>query len=127
MSVIEFGGGNSYFFRSIVDALPVERYEVVDSNQKTLGLFEQQARRVPALTTAAHCVDLLVETPSLAPADVVFSVGLIEHFSPEETREVVQRHFDCVKKGGIVIITPTWLYRLTRFAAEQIGVWKFPD
>jgi len=61
---------------------------------------------------------------------VVYSVGLIEHFDPEGTREVARRHFSCVKEGGIVIITaptPTWLYRITRGAAEQIGVWKFPD
>lgn len=130
LSVIEFGGGNSCFFRSIVDSLPIGRYEVVDLNQKSLDLFEQQAREVPGLSTAAHRADLLTATPPLAPADIVFSVGLIEHFSPEGTREVARRHFDCVKKGGIVIITaptPTWLYRLTRFAAEQIGVWKFPD
>src|SRR5882672_2198794 len=40
LSVIEFGGGNSCFFRSIVDSLPIGRYEVVDLNQKSLGLFE---------------------------------------------------------------------------------------
>jgi len=130
LSVIEFGGGNSCFFQSLVDALPIDRYEVVDLNQKSLGLFEQQARQVTYIRTAAHRADLLTETPPLAPADIVFSVGLIEHFSPEGTREVTRRHFSCVKKGGIVIITaptPTWLYRLTRFAAEQIGVWQFPD
>jgi hypothetical protein len=130
IELIEFGGANSCFFRALVDSLPISRYEVADLNEKGLRLFEQQARDVPSVRTAAHRVNLLTDTPSLPLADVVFSVGLIEHFTPEGTREVARRHFSCVKEDGIVIITaptPTWLYRLTRGAAEQIGVWKFPD
>jgi spermidine synthase len=130
IEVLEFGGGNSCFFRELVDALPVSRYEVADLNAKSLRLFEQQAREAPSVRTAAHRVNLLAETPAPAPADVVFSVGLIEHFDPEGTRQVARRHFACVKEGGIVIITaptPTWLYRMTRGAAERLGMWKFPD
>jgi Methyltransferase domain len=130
ISIVEFGGGNSCFFRGLVEALPVNRYEIVDLNAKSLDLFEQQARLVRSVRTAAHRSDLLKALPGLEAADVVFSVGLIEHFSPEDTREVARRHFSCVKSGGVVIITaptPTWLYRLTRGAAEQIGVWQFPD
>ena len=130
IEVIEFGGGNSCFFRGLVEALPISRYEVADLNQKSLQLFEQQAREVPAVKTAAHRVNLLTEAPSIPSADVVFSVGLVEHFDPEGTRQVIRNHFACVKDGGIVIITaptPTWLYRATRGAAEQIGVWQFPD
>jgi spermidine synthase len=130
IEVVEFGGGNSCFFRDLVSSLPISRYEVVDLNEKSLRLFEGQAREVPSVSTATHRADLLRQTPVVAPADVVFSVGLIEHFDVEGTKEVARRHFSCVKEGGIVIITaptPTWLYRMTRGAAEQIGVWKFPD
>jgi spermidine synthase len=130
IEIIEFGGGNSCFFRGLIDSLPVSRYEVADLNAKSLELFERQAREAPSVRTAAHRVNLLTETPSLRPADVVFSVGLIEHFDPKGTREVARRHFSCVKDDGIVVITaptPTWLYRMTRGAAETIGVWKFPD
>jgi hypothetical protein len=130
ISVIEFGGGNSCFFRTLVDSLPISRYEIADLNEKSLQLFERQGREVLSVSTASHRVNLLTDTPSLVLADVVFSVGLIEHFTSEGTRDVVRRHFACVKDGGVVIITaptPTWLYRMTRAAAEQIGVWQFPD
>ena len=130
LSVIEFGGGNSCFFRGIAAALPVISYEIVDLNARSLELFEQQGREVPSIRTAAHRADLLKEVPALEPADIVYSVGLIEHFSPEGTREVVRRHFTCVKPGGVVIVTaptPTWLYRAVRGTAEAIGVWAFPD
>jgi len=130
LSVIEFGGGNSCFFKGLAAALPIARYEIVDLNAKSLALFEQQGHEVPSVMTAAHRADLLKEAPVLEPADIVYSVGLIEHFSPEGTREVARRHFSCVKPDGIVIITaptPTWLYRTVRGAAETIGVWAFPD
>ncbi len=130
LSVVEFGGGNSCFFQPLVTALPIARYDVVDLNEKSLRLFEEQARRFPSVATSARRADLQSEVPALAPADVVFSVGLIEHFAPAQTLEVARRHFACAKPGGVVIITaptPTWLYRVTRFAAEQIGVWQFPD
>jgi cyclopropane fatty-acyl-phospholipid synthase-like methyltransferase len=130
IELIEFGGGNSCFFRTLVDALPISRYDVADLNEKSLELFERQAREVSSVKTSVQRVNLLTDDPPLALADVVFSVGLIEHFTPEGTRDVARRHFSCVKDGGIVIITaptPTWLYRMTRGAAEQIGVWQFPD
>lgn len=130
LSVIEFGGGNSCFFKGLVEALPIDRYEIVDLNAKSLALFSEQGCKVPSVRTAAHRADLLKEVPALEPADIVYSVGLIEHFSPDGTREVVRRHFACVRPGGIVIITaprPTWLYRTVRGAAEMIGVWAFPD
>jgi hypothetical protein len=130
LSIIEFGGGNSCFFKGLTAALPIARYEIVDLNAKSLKLFEEQAREVLFVRAAAHRADLLIESPALEPADIVYSVGLIEHFSPEGTLEVARRHFSCVKPGGIVIITaptPTWLYRTTRGVAEFIGAWQFPD
>jgi cyclopropane fatty-acyl-phospholipid synthase-like methyltransferase len=130
IELIEFGGGNSCFFRGLVESLPISRYDVADLNTKSLQLFERQAREVPSVSTSVRNVNLLTDDPALPPADVVFSVGLIEHFTPEGTRDVARRHFSCVKDDGIVIITaptPTWLYRTIRGAAEHIGVWQFPD
>lgn len=63
-------------------------------------------------------------------ADIVFSVGLIEHFETVDTLTAIRTHFDCVRPGGLVIITfptPTWLYRITRNIAESMGRWGFPD
>jgi len=65
-----------------------------------------------------------------AEADVVFSVGLIEHFDPEDTRKAVHAHFDVLRPGGLLILsfpTPTLLYRITRKLIESLGMWKFPD
>jgi len=65
-----------------------------------------------------------------APADLVFSVGLVEHFDPARTREAVLAHFRALRPGGVAIITfprPTLLYRATRGLIELVGMWKFFD
>ena len=62
--------------------------------------------------------------------DLVFSVGLIEHFPEQETVKALQFHLDCTKSGGLVIVffpTPTILYRLIRKLAEITGFWIFHD
>jgi SAM-dependent methyltransferase len=63
-------------------------------------------------------------------ADIVFSVGLIEHFDAPRTRQAVLAHFDVLRPGGVAIITfptPTLLYRIARSLAEALGLWQFPD
>ena len=63
-------------------------------------------------------------------ADVVFSVGLIEHFDPAGTRAALLAHLDALRPGGTLIITfptPTRLYRAARGLLEMMGIWKFHD
>ena len=63
-------------------------------------------------------------------ADVVFSVGLVEHFSPADTKRAIQTHFDLLKPGGWALIsfpTPTWLYRAARGLTTMLALWRFHD
>ena len=63
-------------------------------------------------------------------SDIVLSVGLIEHFMPENTARMVRTHFELAKENGIVILmfpTPTFLYRTTRSLAEMLRLWMFHD
>jgi cyclopropane fatty-acyl-phospholipid synthase-like methyltransferase len=74
--------------------------------------------------------DVLAFSGFNALADIAFSVGLIEHFSPSDTKRAIQTHFDSVRSGGLVIVTfptPTLLYRTTRRTIELLGQWKFHD
>jgi predicted SAM-dependent methyltransferase len=76
-----------------------------------------------------HLRDVL-ELTSEMQADLVFSVGLVEHFEPAETRKAVLAHFDVLRPGGTAIITfptPTLLYRAARRLIEAAGMWGFPD
>lgn len=123
--VAEFGGGNSCFLEAILDRFPVRAYHVVDTNP--LGLDLLRRHNTPALIL--HQSDVR-ETRIPEPADLIFSVGLIEHFDPSGTSQVAAAHFDNARPGGWVLISfpyPTWLYRATRGFLELIGQWRFPD
>jgi hypothetical protein len=126
-SIIELGGANSCFWQGIDGALHPHAYLAVDNNALGLEKLEERAADAPALRVMQADIFAL---PPLPPADIVFSVGLVEHFSSERTIAAIEAHFALVKAGGLVVITfptPTWLYRATRFASEKLGLWLFHD
>jgi glycosyltransferase involved in cell wall biosynthesis len=128
ISILELGGADSCFFSAISKELKPKRYLIVDNNRKGLQRFKE---RYP---DAGHVQlfeqDLLLMGKDSHHVDVCFSVGVIEHFSETDMCKAIRTHFACTKPGGIVLITfptPTFLYRGTRFFAELLGIWKFPD
>lgn len=127
-SIIEPGGGNSAFCDTLTRRLYVCHYTVVDSNPRGTELFRAKH---PGPETEALCADILTLDPAtFESADLVFSVGLVEHFSEAQTRIAIRRHFELAKPGGLVLITfpvSTFTYRLIRRAAEALGIWRFPD
>ena len=126
--IIELGGGNSSFCDAFMRHLHPAHYTVVDSNPRGVDLF--QSKQTGPKTKAILSDILTLDTASFDPADLVFSVGLVEHFSEEQTRIAIRRHFELARPGGLVQITfpvPTLSYRLIRRAAEKLGIWRFPD
>jgi 2-polyprenyl-3-methyl-5-hydroxy-6-metoxy-1,4-benzoquinol methylase len=126
-SVIEIGGGNSCFFESLQAAFAPISYTVIDNNQISLDKFCERVDRYRNVHTVNN--DILNPTYHQL-ADVVFSVGLIEHFNQSNTGIAIQNHFHFVRENGIVILsfpTPTFLYRMTRQLSEWSGLWIFHD
>lgn len=127
LSMVEIGGANSCFLDDLVREFAPSSYDVVDLNEYGLQLLARRAG--PGGPLRLHRENVLAMT--LPPAaDLVFSVGLVEHFTPEDTRRAVLAHFDVARPGGLVLITfptPTGLYRATRGFIESIGQWKFHD
>ncbi len=125
--IAELGAGNSVFLRRLASAFPDARLTAVDMNAEGLRLLESTFGGNPRLTIDQR--DVLADAPPLG-ADIVFSVGLIEHFDERLTARAIERHFAHVRPGGLVVVTfptATWLYRLVRGAAETAGLWMFPD
>lgn len=125
--VLELGGAGGSFFEMLSERLTPGQYHVVDKNRAGLSLLG--ARRRPGLETVVHHCDVR-DCRLPVRADVVFSVGLVEHFPSAETSQVIATHFRLVSPGGLVIITfptPTPLYCLARRLAEGLGLWMFPD
>jgi len=128
LGVVEIGGANSCFLDAILGRTDCSSYDVVDTNQYGLSLL---ANRLGSRKSRVHLHNQSVLALALGvQADLVFSVGLVEHFAPHDTRKAVLTHFTLLRPGGIAIITfptPTLLYRLTRRLIEILGMWKFPD
>jgi glycosyltransferase involved in cell wall biosynthesis len=120
--LIELGGANSCFLNPIRNQLAPREYHVIDTIAYGLSLLRGRGVETHQRDCRAPALDL--------QADAVFSVGLVEHFDPENTREAIESHFALLKPGGCAIIsfpTPTWLYRIARAITEAVGAWRFPD
>jgi glycosyltransferase involved in cell wall biosynthesis len=126
LSIVEIGGANSCFVDRILAEVPCGSYDIVDTNQYGLSLLEKRGLGDVVRLHQQSVLALSLDTP----ADLVFSVGLVEHFDRGRTREAILAHFEALRPGGVAIITfprPTLLYRITRRAIEVAGMWKFFD
>jgi hypothetical protein len=126
-TITEFGGGNSCFYEIFDKTFRPVKYYIVDNNR--LGLDELRKRTGERQSLELVQRDIM-EPGSGMESDVVFSVGLIEHFTPGDTRKAITAHLDALKKGGILILgfpTPTILYRVARKLSELLGLWIFHD
>lgn len=127
-SILEFGGANSCFIDQILDEVRPAHYAVVDNNQ--LGLDLLKSRYPSDDRVSVRWGDVLAESAPERLYDIVYSVGLIEHFDPSGTARAIATHFRHLRPGGTAIITfptPTWLYRGVRGLAELTGNWIFHD
>lgn len=125
--IIELGGANSCFMEGLIASLRPSLYSIIDSNAS--GLEKTVTQREDGLPVQVIKDDVL-DLAFTGSADVVLSVGLIEHFTPEDTIRAIRTHFSLAKEGGLVVMsfpTPTLLYRATRRLSEFLGLWMFPD
>jgi len=125
--IAELGGANSCFVDALYAALRPSAYIAVDNNLLGLGLLEKRRASLPGLEVIK---DDVLAPQQQAQADLVFSVGLVEHFDAQGTAQAIASHYRFVRPGGLVLIsfpTPTWLYRSTRALAELTGQWRFHD
>jgi SAM-dependent methyltransferase len=127
-SILEIGGANSCFIDQILEQVEPASYGVLDNNRLGIDLLKS---RYPHDDRVSIGLGNALSMP--APErlyDIVFSVGLIEHFDPPETAKVIASHFNYLRPGGTAIITfptPTWLYRAVRKLAERTNNWIFHD
>lgn len=127
MSICELGGANSCFARKICDSFAVDHYHVVDLCSLGISLLNHINIKAKVTTEIS---DVLTPYSGVKQFDLVYSVGLIEHFDSTATKKAIEAHFVRCKKNGHVLIsfpTHTWLYRLSRSLLERSDMWNFPD
>ena len=128
LKIAELGGANSCFYESINKEFCPSKYLIIDNN--LVGINKTIERLNQSQNVEVKFDDVLSTVEQVEKYDIVFSVGLIEHFSPEDTLKCIASHFYYLKDKGICIITfptPTWLYKITRKCAELLGLWIFYD
>jgi len=126
--IAELGGGNSPFLEALRGRYPEARLTAIDGNAYGLDLLKARLPGDARVTTIQG--NVLSPVDNALDADLVFSIGLVEHFDEAGTAQAIRAHFDHARPGAVVLITyptPTWLYRAVRGIAELIGVWGFPD
>lgn len=129
LSVLELGGGNSCFLEGLMGHFPIMPYALLDNSPEGMRLAQERfapayGRRVEYITDDVFAAEIP------RTFDLVFSVGLIEHFDDREMAKLVRLHRRWAVDDGLVLIavpTPTIFYRIVRVGAELIGIWKFPD
>lgn len=126
-SLCECGGANSCFADALLTLSRLNRYHIIDSNAYGVSLLE---KRYASDERVSWEVGDLLRGAHQPFFDIVYSVGLIEHFDRKNTARCVDAHFALCKPGGVILITfptPTIPYRVIRGAAEALGIWAFPD
>jgi len=127
-SISEIGGANSCFFLDIYNKFNPGKYIIVDNNQ--LGLDKFMERIGDGKNVQNVNDDIINPVATKEKTDLVFSIGLIEHFDTTGTRNAILNHFKYLNNPGILILsfpTPTFLYRITRKCAEMLSLWRFHD
>lgn len=127
LTIAELGGAGSAFYPKVNATFSPVRYYIFDNNQCGLDILSQSPEKDNNLILRNADILLLKEKLEL---DVVYSVGVIEHFTSEDTAGAIKAHFELLKTGGIAIIsfpTPTWLYRLSRAVSTLLGLWIWHD
>ncbi len=127
LSLIELGGANSAFLETIIDKIKPAEYLIIDNSQAGL---DKTKNRISETDNIMLFNQDILNLNFDRQVDLVFSVGVIEHFDRAGTQKAIQSHFDLLKPGGIALITfptPTLLYRIVRFLAELTGLWIFHD
>lgn len=129
LRVLELGGGNSCFLPRLMAEFKIDPFTILDSSPEGIRLARE--RFDPLFAPRVRYAEADAFTAELEGRfDVVFSVGLIEHFDDDRTEQLVGLHRRWVADDGVVLIavpTPTVLYRSIRSIWELLGLWRFPD
>lgn len=126
--ILELGGANSCFVDALCEVLSPSSYNIIDSNE--FGIELTKVKYASSELIHVRNEDIFSLCEDVNQYDIVFSVGLIEHFDQLRTAKSIDIHFNNCSPGGIVLITfptPTYLYRSIRKLAESLNLWDFPD
>lgn len=124
-NVLEYGGGNSMVAEAISNSFDVRKFTIVDSNKYGIELLKN--RNIDNLN--ARC-ESIFEYKDEKIYDLIYSIGLIEHFQENDLIKCIKEHFRYVKDGGYVLITfpvKCFRYMFIRTVMEVFNLWRYTD
>lgn len=124
-NVLEYGGGNSMVAEAISNSFDVRKFTIVDSNKYGIELLKN--RNIDNLN--ARC-ESIFEYKDEKIYDLIYSIGLIEHFQENNLIKCIKEHFRYVKDGGYVLITfpvKCFRYMFIRAVMEVFNLWRYTD
>ena len=128
IKIVELGCGTGYHTLQMTRLYPATKVTLVDANASVIRDTE---RRMSFLECEKEF--LLRDLFSLdleERYDIVHSQGLLEHYTPQEQRQLIRLHRDLLAPGGIAIIlvpTPSLTYRFWRGLLERLHLWIYSD
>ena len=126
--IIELGCGTGHNTLQLTKLFPVSKVTLVDANPKVLAIAE---RKLSSLECEKEF--LLQDLFSLdlkEKYDIAHSQGLLEHYTVERRRKLVQLHGELLTANGVTVIlvpTPSPAYRAWRGMLEMMRLWIYPD
>lgn len=127
IEITELGGANSFIVDEFFLKTDLKSYSIFDNNDFGLNLIDSKKYQSKV---KVYNQDLTYSFRQTVKSDLVFSIGLIEHFSKATTSRVIENHKKMCKINGLILIsfpTPTFLYKFIRKLLEYFNLWQFYD
>jgi cyclopropane fatty-acyl-phospholipid synthase-like methyltransferase len=128
IKIVELGCGTGYHTLQMARRYPVSKVTLVDFNT---SVIEDTERRFAGLDCEKEfLLSDLFKLELGEKYDIVHSQGLLEHYTPEERKRLIQLHRDLLAPEGIALIlvpTPSLVYRFWRGLLEKLHQWIYPD
>ena len=128
VKIIELGCGTGYNTLQLTRLFPVSKVTLVDANPKVLAIAEKKLANL-----GCEKEFLLQDLFSLhldEKYSIVHSQGLLEHYTLERRRKLIELHGGLLAANGVTIIlvpTPSLIYRSWRGMLEMMHLWIYPD
>src|SRR3990167_3322254 len=124
LRIIELGSGRGEM--SLLMALEGANVTLVDESKYAL---EEAKKLYKKFNCKVNLIQKNIFDIKRANFDIALSFGLAEHFEDEMRAEIFKKHYDLIKKNGMIIVSiqnaRCFPYQIYKFLAKLFRVWKY--
>jgi len=124
LRIIELGSGRGEM--SLLMALEGADATLVDESKYAL---EEARKLYKKFNCRINLIQKNIFDVKKENFDIALSFGLAEHFEDEKRTEIFKKHYDLIKKNGIMIVSipnaRCFPYQIYKFLAQLFRMWKY--